>query len=91
VDFTRFDLAGLTLNDAATFNADHSPSEDPIVYYVTYELGGVVKGTSVRFSCAHDGTYQINGYLFDVAGTWHIIVRKDSDDSSVKDQTVTVS
>lgn len=80
--FTKFDIAGLTLNET-----DGSERR----YYLTFELASVEKGRSPVFACDHDGGWQFNNYLFPEAGTWHVHVRKVSDDSSVKDQSVTVS
>lgn len=90
-DFCKFDIAGLTLNDATTFNAANSPSEDEVRYYLTFEKGGEELGRSPVFACNHDGEWQFNNYMFPSSGSWSVKVKKVSDDSTVKTQAVTVS
>jgi hypothetical protein len=87
----RFDLAGLSLNDDTTFDAEHFPSMDEVRYYATYELDGTEMGRSHVFACNADGEYTLNNYIFPEAGSWTVEVRKVSDDSSVKSQAVTVA
>ncbi len=90
-DFCKFDIAGLDLNDATTFDANDSPSMEEVRYYLTFELDSVELGRSNVFACNADGEWQFNNYMFPESGTWHVHVRKVSDDSSVKDETVTVA
>lgn len=87
----KFDIAGLSLNDATTFNATKSPSMDEIRYYITFEKGGAELGRSPVFACNHDGEWQFNNYVFPSAGSWSVKVKKASDNSTVKTQAVTVS
>ena len=87
----KFDIAGLTLNDNTTFDTTHHPSEDEVRYYITFEVGGKELGRSPEFACNADGEWQFNNYIFPVAGSWSVIVRQVSDDSSVKSVSVTVA
>lgn len=90
-DFCKFDIAGLDLNDATQYDANDTPTMPEVRYYLTFELGGDELGRSPVFACNADGEWQFNNYMFPESGTWHVHVRKVSDDSSVKDETVTVA
>jgi hypothetical protein len=89
--FTKFAIAGLTLNDDTAYNAANVPTEPEVRYYLTFEEGGAEHGRSPVFACNADGEWEFNNYLFPHAGSWTVEVRLVSDDSSVKSQAVTVS
>ena len=67
------------------------PSEPAVVYYLTFEEGGVIYGKSYEFTPSTDGDHEFNSYMFPHAGSWTIRLNKASDDSSVQTAAVTVS
>lgn len=92
VDACKVLVEGLTLNDATTYDAGHSPSMDEVRYYLTFELGGAVKGKSHVFACNYGEDYDgFFNYIFPEAGSWTVRVSKVVGDTSVQTQAVTVS
>ena len=87
----RVNVTGAPVNDASAYDANLYPTEPEIRYYLAFEKAGSDTGKSQIFSPAADGTFEFNSYIFPDAGSWTIHLRKESDDSSVANQAVTVS
>jgi hypothetical protein len=52
---------------------------------------GTDDAKSVRFVASHDGKFTWDNYVFPVAGSYTVRLRKVSDDSDIATQAVTVS
>jgi hypothetical protein len=79
----------------------HYPSSPEMRYYLTFDKDGTTeKGRSYEFSTSATGVdvngssvageHQFNNYVFPVAGTYVVNLRKVSDDSVVAHADVTV-
>lgn len=74
----RVNVTGAEDNDAATFNASNSPSEDAIVYYLKATAAAQLDLNSPRFTPSSDGKYEWNSLIFPAAGTWHLTLRTNA-------------
>ena len=86
----RVTVAGAPTNDSAAFDPTKYPTEPAVVYYLTFELGGVILGKSYLFT-PNGGAHVFNNYIFPSAGSWTVRISKASDDSSVATLAVTVA
>ncbi len=101
VDFVRVTVTGADQNTLTGYDGDElstmpgTPEQYPASpenrYYLTFELGGEIKGKSYVFSVNSDGEHVFPNYLFPEAGSWTMRLSKASDDSSVKTQAITVA
>ncbi len=85
------DVTGATQNDDTAYDTDNYPASPEIRYYLTFELGGDELGRSYTFGVNEDGNHSFMTYIFPEAGSWTVVLRDASDDSSVDDLSVTVS
>ena len=90
-DFCKVTVTGATQNDDTAFDADLYPASPEMRYYLTFEVGGAILGTSYVFGVDENGDHVYPNYVFPSAGSWTIRLNDASDDSSVQTQAVTVS
>lgn len=79
----------LETNTATGYDTDNYPASPAVVYYFSAELTGEDDLVSQRFS-PNGGHGYWDGVIFPAAGSWTVHVRKDEDDSSVANASVTV-
>jgi hypothetical protein len=67
------------------------PSSPEMRYYLTFELGGAIRGKSYVFGVDETGGHLFNNYIFPSAGSWTVRLSNAADNSSVATTAVTVS
>jgi len=90
-DFCVVSVEEADNNDASAYDDEVYPTEPEVRYYLTAELGGDELLRSHVFSTNADGTHEWINVLFPEAGSWSVVLRDASDDSSVASASVTVS
>lgn len=74
----RIDVTGAEDNDSTTFDADESPSMDPIIYYLKATCAAQSDLDSVRFTPSSDGKWTWDNLIFPAAGTWQVSLRTNA-------------
>lgn len=88
----RINVTGAALNDATAYDATKYPTEPAVKYYLLIDApAGTDDKKSQVFSPAPDGKFEFNNFIFDVAGSWTVRLRKAADDSDAATLAVTVS
>ena len=87
----RVNVIGADTNDASTYNATHTPTEDPYSYFLRFRKSGVDDKKSYVFNVSADGTHEFNSFIFDSAGSWTVTLRNAATDAQVATASVTVS
>lgn len=87
----KVNVTGAAVNDASTFDADNSPSEDPILYYLKAHKTGQDALVSQRFTPNADGLFEWDSLVFPAAGTWTLDLCLDADDSADATRSVVVA
>lgn len=67
------------------------PAQPEKRYYLTFEKGGDILGTSYVFGVSAVGNHEFYDYIFPSDGSWTIRLNDSSDDSSVATESVTVA
>lgn len=78
-------------NDLADYSTTTYPTSPEVRYYLSFEKGGDELGRSYVFGVSEDGDHEFMDYIFPSSGSWTVHLRLVSDDSSVANDTATVS
>lgn len=78
-------------NDATTYDAENTPSMDPIVYYLKLSATGEDDLVSQRFTTSQAELFQWDNVIFPAAGSWTLDLCLDADDSVEATAAVTVN
>lgn len=85
-------VTGADVNDSTTYDDTHTPTEDPIPYYIeATSPSGTQDLRSVKFTPSSDGKWEWDGLIFPEDGSWTLTLTDARDDSSVTTASVTVA
>lgn len=90
VDAVRVDITGVSTNTGAS-DTDEYPVQAELRCYLAFLEGGDEHGRSYVFSVGQDGTHEFNNYIFPHDGSWTMRLCSAADDSTLKDQAITVT
>lgn len=68
----RFDISGADPNDEGNYSALVYPTSPELRYVMTMVVDGAEVGRTQVFGVTPDGAFQINDYIFPVAGSYTV-------------------
>lgn len=88
----RVNVTDADSNDSSAYDDEEYPTSPEIRYYLLFDApSGTDDKRSYEFTPNSDGDHEFNNFIFDVAGSWTVRLRKSADDSDVATAAVTVS
>lgn len=87
----RITVSGASTNDAATYDAGHTPTEDALVYKLRARKSGSDDLVSPVFQVSATGHWVWDNVIFPSAGTWTVTLRKVPADTQAATASVVVS
>lgn len=87
----KISVTGATQNDNTAYSTTIYPQSPELRYYLTFELGGAIKGKSYVFGVNTNGDHTFMNYVFPTSGSWTVRLSNAATAGSVATAAVTVS